>query len=104
MKSDVIDEEYEDFLNSPQTEIIYKNSAIKFNELNIDYLKTQMLLDNFIKISKSDPNTLYFDDNINNNGKENNYTKNIEFNEIFNYKNFINAKFGEIKEDKMKAE
>ena len=100
MKSDVIDEEYEDFLNSPQTEIIYKNSAIKFNELNIDYLKTQMLLDNFIKISKSDPNTLYFDDNINNNGKENNYTKNIEFNEIFNYKNFINAKFGEIKEEK----
>ena len=33
---------------------------IKLNNLDIDYLRFQMLIDNFIKISKSDPNTLYY--------------------------------------------
>ena len=96
-----IDEQLKDFLDSPQTEIIYKNSTIKFNYLDVDYLKTQMLLDNFIKISKSDPNTLYFDeDNINGNndknGKNNNL-KDIEFEELFNYQKFIRSGLGEIK-------
>ena len=96
-----IDEQLKDFLDSPQTEIIYKNSTIKFNYLDVDYLKTQMLLDNFIKISKSDPNTLYFDeDNINGNndknGKNNNL-KDIEFEELFNYQKFIRLGLGEIK-------
>ena len=71
-----IDEQYKDFLDSPQTEIIYKNSTIKLNNLDIDYLRFQMLIDNFIKISKSDPNTLYFDeDNINNKDNDNNSKK-----------------------------
>ena len=91
-KKDENDEKVEEFLGSPQTEVIYKNSLIKNNNLNIDYLKTQMLLDNFIKISKSDPNTFYFDvDNINvdtdktdKNNKTNN-RKNKEFEEIFVY-------------------
>ena len=96
-----IDEQLKDFLDSPQTEIIYKNSTIKFNYLDVDYLKTQMLLDNFIKISKSDPNTLYFDeDNINGindkNGKNNNL-KDFEFEELFNYQKFIRSGLGEIK-------
>ena len=90
------DEKVEEFLGSPQTEVIYKNSLIKNNNLNIDYLKTQMLLDNFIKISQSDPNTFYFDvDNINvnsdktdKNNKEGE-NKNKEFEEIFNYNSAI---------------
>ena len=97
-----IDEQYKDFLDSPQTEIIYKNSTIKLDYLDIDYLKTQMLLDNFIKISKSDPNTLYFDvDNINGNNdkiNKNNNLKNIEFEELFNYKKFLSTEIGEIKQ------
>ena len=97
-----IDEQLKDFLDSPQTEIIYKNSTIKFNYLDVDYLKTQMLLDNFIKISKSDPNTLYFDvDNINGNNdkiNKNNNLKNIEFEELFNYKKFISTEMCEIKQ------
>ena len=95
-KKDENDEKVEEFLGSPQTEVIYKNSLIKNNNLNIDYLKTQMLLDNFIKISKSDPNTFYFDvDNINvdtdktdKNNKTNN-RKNKEFEEIFVYNSEI---------------
>ena len=90
------DEKVEEFLGSPQTEVIYKNSLIKNNNLNIDYLKNQMLLDNFIKISQSDPNTFYFDvDNINvnsdktdKNNKEGE-NKNKEFEEIFNYNSAI---------------
>ena len=91
-KKDENDKKVEEFLGTPQTEVIYKNSLIKYNNLNIDYLKTQMLLDNFIKISQSDPNTFYFDvDNINvntdktdkNNKVSNN--KNKKFEEIFNY-------------------
>ena len=91
-KKDENDKKVEEFLGTPQTEVIYKNSLIKYNNLNIDYLKTQMLLDNFIKISQSDPNTFYFDvDNINvntdktdKNNKESN-NKNKKFEEIFNY-------------------
>ena len=94
-KTEVVDEQYEDFLNSPQTEIIYKNSTIKFDYINIDYLKTQILLDNFIKISKSDPNTFYFDDNnINvNNDKTNNNDecKSIEFDKLFDYERYISS-------------
>ena len=108
-----IDEQYKDFLNSPQTEIIYKNSTIKFNYFDINYLKTQMLLDNFIKISKNDPNTLYFDeDNINvndtsnsdNNNSEkinnnNANLKNIDFDELFNYENYKNDNLEKINDN-----
>ena len=94
-KKDESDMKVEEFLDSPQTEVIYKNSFIKNHNQNIDYLKTQMLLDNFIKISQSDPNTFYFDDdNINiNNDKKNktNNNINIEFEEMFNYKNFLKS-------------
>ena len=97
-KKEVIDEQYEDFLNSPQTEIIYKNSTIKFDYIDIDYLKTQMLLDNFIKISKSDQNTLYFDvDNININSDKNNKNiniKDITFDEMFDYNKYITSGLG----------
>ena len=94
-KKDKSDKKVEEFLDSHQTEVIYKNSFIKYHNQNIDYLKTQMLLDNFIKISQSDPNTFYFDDdNINiNNDKKNktNNNINIEFEEIFNYKKFLKS-------------
>ena len=104
-----IDEQYKDFLDSPQTEIIYKNSTIKLNNLDIDYLRFQMLIDNFIKISKSDPNTLYFDeDNINNKDNDNNSekinkninSKYINFDEFFNYKKYMNDNLEEISDNK----
>ena len=63
-KKDEKDMKVEEFLDSPQTEVIYKNSFIKNQNKNIDYLKTQMLLDNFIKVSQSDPNTLHFENHI----------------------------------------
>ena len=104
-----IDEQYKDFLDSPQTEIIYKNSTIKLNNLDIDYLRFQMLIDNFIKISKSDPNTLYFDeDNINNKDNDNNSkkinkninSKYINFDEFFDYKKYMNDNLEEISNNK----
>ena len=92
-----------DFLeDSPQTEIIYKNEIIKYNFFDLDYLKTQILLDYFIKISKSDPNTLYFDEdnfNIKNeNVKDDNEIKlkEIIFEDLFNYKQFLNSGKGKI--------
>ena len=86
-----------DFLeDSPQTELIYKNEIIKFNYFNIDYLRTQILLDYFIKISKNDPNTLSFDDNnFNDKGENQNKNKNsneISFKELFDYKKFLKSK------------
>ena len=87
-------EKIKDFLeDSPQTEIIYKNEIIKYNNYNIDYLKKQIVLDCFIKISKNDPNTLTFDDNnfndqIEKEIKKKNFNE-ISFNDLFDYYKFI---------------
>ena len=102
-------ESIQDFLDSPQLELIYKNGIIKLNYFNIDFLKTQLILDYFIKISKNDPNTLYFDEaNFNNKSEENNNEKEkekieknikqkekeISFEELFNYKKYMKSKIG----------
>ena len=109
-------EKLKDFLeDSPQTELIYKNEIIKFNFFDVDYLKTQILLDYFIKMSKNDPNTLYFDENNineennNNNDNDNNNNNNkivnireIEFDKLFDYKKFMKSgksKVTELKKD-----
>ena len=99
-------ENLQNFLDSPQSELIYKNDVIKLNNFDIDFLKTQIILDYFIKISKNDPNTLYFDEaNFNNKSETNNnekekekFEKNIKqeisFEELFDYKKYIKSKIG----------
>lgn len=71
---------YED---SPQTEIIYKDEIIKQNHFDFDYLKTQIFIDYFIKISQRDPNRLYFDDDYT--SAKNDKINEINFNDLFNY-------------------
>ena len=86
------------FYYTPQSELIYKDEILKNNRFEIDFLKKQMLLDYFIKISKSDPNTLYFDEanfnfhtevnNLENNKEKNNI---ISFDDLFDYNKYINT-------------
>lgn len=71
---------YED---SPQTEIIYKDEIIKQNHFDFDYLKTQIFIDYFIKISQRDPNRLYFDDDYT--SIKTDKINEINFNDLFNY-------------------
>ena len=102
-------EKLKDFLEgSPQTEIIYKNEIINCNILELDYLKTQILLDYFIKISKNDPNRIYFDEiNINKTKEEDNKNNTINFNDIFNYKQCLDSNYGKdlkIKKEEIKEE
>ena len=104
-------ENLQNFLDSPQSELIYKNDVIKLNNFKIDFLKTQIILDYFIKISKNDKYTLYFDEaNFNNKTDENNNNnykeekekneknnikqKEISYEELFDYKKYIKSKKG----------
>ena len=84
------------FYETPQSEFIYKTDIIKNNNFKIDFIKKQILLDYFIKISKNDPNTLYFDEaNFNFKLSTNNLGKIIEKNNIksfdylFDYNKYI---------------
>ena len=71
-----------DFINSAQSDLIYKNDIIKYNKYEIGQIKTIILLDYFIKISKTDKNRLYFE--INDKEQQKN-KKEIDFDELFNY-------------------
>ena len=71
-----------DFINSAQSDLIYKNDIIKNNIYEIGQIKTIILLDYFIKISKTDKNRLYFE--INDKEQQKN-KKEIDFEELFNY-------------------
>ena len=71
-----------DFINSAQSDLIYKNDIIKNNIYEIGQIKTIILLDYFIKISKTDKNRLYFE--INDKEQKKN-KKEIDFEELFNY-------------------
>ena len=71
-----------DFINSAQSDLIYKNDIIKNNIYEISQIKTIILLDYFIKISKTDKNRLYFE--INDKEQQKN-KKEIDFEELFNY-------------------
>ena len=91
-----VKEKLKDFLFSPQSESLYKTEIIKNNKFDIDFLKKQILLDYFIKISKNDPNTLYFDEaNFNFKIDTNNLDKNVEknnikfFDDLFDYNKYI---------------
>ena len=105
-------EQLKNFFESPQTELIYKNEIIKLNYLEIDFLKAQILLDYFIKISKNDPNTLYFDEANSKfkledikEKKEDAETKElieIEFEDLFDYNKYITSKIGKISKIKKK--
>ena len=71
-----------DFINSAQSDLIYKNDIIKYNKYEIGQIKTIILLDYFIKISKTDKNRLYFEINDKEQQKS---KKEIDFEELFNY-------------------
>lgn len=76
-----------DFINSEQSDLIYKNDIIKNNKFEIGQIKTIILLDYFIKISKTDKNRLYFE--INDQEQKKN-KKEIDFEELFNYIKILN--------------
>jgi len=75
-----------DFINSAQSDLIYKNDIIKYNKYEIGQIKTIILLDYFIKISKTDKNRLYFEINVKEPQKN---KKEIDFEELFNYKKIL---------------